>query len=291
MNNKKSYYTAKLLCYVLSIGAAFSILFASFFLLTSLTVSNEDYLQKYFLADNVTSSLSQELYEKFDNISEKYDIDENVLKECFSTDYLKAIQTSAMREIYTNNLVGPSKSTNMEKTCNSALEKYELESNKKISDKKIDSIVSEVEDAIDEVYTIDNVSEFSRFSSFFASRSFTLAIGFVFVAIVCCALTILISGRMRKSLNYTAMSILAAGEMLIVSSIFFLKKLKKLIFTDIEAYNTALIKASNSFTFILLIIGIVFSIIAIAIFVANYRYYSYKFALIDSEHEIEKNLI
>ena len=76
--NKRSYSIRRLLCYFLSIALSFTLLGSNMLLVSSLTVGNRNFVQKYFSAAGVTNELSQELDKRLEEIADNYGFELNL---------------------------------------------------------------------------------------------------------------------------------------------------------------------------------------------------------------------
>lgn len=284
----------RFICYCLSVFLAFTILGSNMLLISSLTVGDRHYVQKYFSSADVTNELSEELDTRLDAAADKYGIDADILKNAFSYDYRVTVQNTAMNSLYNGRYTPVSSSSNVKIRCKNATAKFneEQKKSKKLSDKKTAELSDDVKEIFDSVYTVVNAGEFSSVSRFFSlsTKGFVMLCA---VSVIMAAGVYLISGRRHSSLNYIAMALEAAGGMSVVlpAMAFMKMKFSALCLTNIPAYNSAINNAAGRTCLIIIAVGAVMLAAGAAIFISNYRYYSVKLRNSDMEYEIEKNLV
>ncbi|MGN1328204.1 MAG: hypothetical protein ACI4V4_00725 [Eubacterium sp.] len=292
--SKRSYNLRRLICHCLSIVLAFTLLGSNMLLVSSLTVGNRRYMQKYFSSADVTNELSKELDSRLEVIADKYGIDADILKSGFSHDYRVTVQNTAMNSLFNGRYTPVSSSSNVEMRCEKAVARFneKQKTEKALSDEKTAELVVDVKEAFDSVYTVANAEEFSSVTGFF-SASTKGAVMFSTVSLIIAVIVYLISGRYHGSLNYIGMALESAGGMSVaLPALAFMKmKFSVLHLTNISAYNDAIGNAAGKTCFIIIAVGVVMLVAGAAIFISNYRYYSFKLKNSDAEYEIEKNLV
>lgn len=292
--NKRSYSIRRLLCYFLSIALSFTFLGSNILVVSSLTMGDRNFVQKYFSAAGVTNELSQELDKRLDEIAENYGFDAEILKSAFSYDYRVSAQNTAMNSLYKGRYTPVSSSTNVEMRCENAVARFNSKQTKgkELSDKKTQELINDVKGALDNVYAVTNASEFSSASGFF-SASTKGAVMLSAVSVIIAVAVYFISGRSHGSLNFIAMALETAGGMSVIFPLMALMKMKfsALCLTNISAYNGAIGSAAGRTCVVIIAVGTVMFMIGVAIFISNYRYYSVKLKKSDMEYEIEKNLV
>ncbi len=284
----------RFICYCLSVLLAFTILGSNMLLISSLTVGDRHYVQKYFSSADVTNELSEELDTRLDAAADKYGIDADILKNAFSYDYRVTVQNTAKNSLYNGRYTPVSSSSNVKIRCENAAAKFneKQKTGKKLSDKKTAELSDDVKEIFDSVYTVANANEFSSVSRFFSlsTKGFVMLCA---VSVIMAAAVYFISGRRHSSLNYIAMALEAAGGMSVVlpAMAFMKMKFSALCLTNIPAYNSAINNAAGRTCLIIIAVGAVMLAAGAAIFISNYRYYSVKLRNSDMEYEIEKNLV
>lgn len=263
-------------------------------LVSSLTVGNKSFVQKYFSTADVTNELSAELNKRLDDIAYEYGIDNEILKGAFSYDYRVTVQNTAMNSLFNGRYTPVSSSSNVEVRCKNAVARFnsKQKKGKELSDKKTAELVCDVKKAFDSVYTIANSSEFSSVSGFF-SASTKGAVMLSVVSVIMAIAVYFMSGRRHGSLNFIAMALESAGGMSVSLPLMAIMKMRfsVLYLTNVPAYNSAINNAAGKTCFIIIAVGAVMLIAGVAIFISNYRYYSFKLKNSDMEYEIEKNLV
>lgn len=292
--NKRSYSIRRLLCYFLSIVLAFTLLGSNMLMVSSLTIGNKHFVQKYFSTPRVTNELSLELDKRLEEIADNYDLDAEILTSVFPYDYRISAQKTAMNSLYNSHCIPVSSSLNVDIRCENAVARYNLKQNKgkELSDKKTEELIDDVKEALDSVYAVTNAGEFSSVSEFF-SASTKGAVVLSVASVIIAAAVYLISGWSHGSLNFIAMALETAGGMSVVLPLTALIRMRisALCLTNISAYNGAIGNAAGSTCFIIIAVGTAMFMIGVAIFISNYRYYSVKLKKSDMEYEIEKNLV
>ena len=292
--NKMSYSLRRFLCYFLSIALAFTLLGSNILLVSSLTVGNRNFVQKYFSDASVTNELSQEFDKRLEEIADNYSFDAEILKSAFSYDYRISVQNTAMNSLYNGRYTPVSSSSNVEIRCENAVARFnsKQKKGKGLSDKKTEELIDDVKDALDSVYTVTNAGEFSSVSEFF-SASTKGAVVLSVASVIIAAAVYLISGWSHGSLNFIAMALETAGGMSVVLPLTALIRMRisALCLTNISAYNGAIGNAAGRTCFIIIAVGTAMFMIGVAIFISNYKYYSVKLKKSDMEYEIEKNLV
>lgn len=287
------YYLKKALCYLTAICMSFTVFATAFFLVSSVTIGNINFTERYFTKSSMTEVMSQRLYEETDRLCEEHGIDSNVIRDALDFGYVSSAQVTALKKIYTAGSSRISSSIDTEARCLDALNKYEADGTKKLTDKEKEEITEGTMKCVDRVFSVVNIDEFGIYAKIFGGRCTILAIGFAVFSAALFGAVYLLSAWSRRSLNYIAMALVTAGELSVAMTVMFIitKPLDCLSLTNIQAYNNALDSAVGVLRLLMLAVGVLLIVAGIAVFIANYKFYSVRLRRSDTEHEIEKNLI
>lgn len=289
---KVQQFLLRSLCYICSFVMSFSIIGSIFFGLSSVTIGNENYLYSAFMNGTTTSSLQSDLNNRMKEIAKETGIPEDVFSKAVRADFIRSVQTTVVKSIYSGQNENFDKTSSVRMSYERALESYFEENDIKHKDKGVKKAVDMAVDAFNESCGIKNNSELAPYANFIRAYSIKLMLLFAAMVAVSAVMIYFLNGKRRKGFNYVGMSLMTAGEIMIsIPAVTILCRiLNKLNITNIAAYNKAINQAVNTIMLVLIISGVVLVSVGIIIFIANYKYYSYKFLKRETEYEIYKNL-
>lgn len=291
--SKLVYHSSRFMCYALS---AFMTLFLSLSIISfsvNVTLGNDEFLEKEFKKTEVITSLVSELESNFKDLSDETGIPRSVFTDAAGYDFIRSVQPSVIKSMHSPLKMDFSSITNIKSRYTEALDKYDKANHISRSSEDTDFIAEKAVEIFNNTCAIENSEQFYPITKHMGSKLFIM--GFVFA--VCFAVLVfteyIMNKKRRKSFNYTAMSVMAAGEILItLTLLFFLSTVFQTTeFTNAAAYNTALLKSIFIMMIIVFAAGIICILSALAIFFSNFKYYKRKLIECDTENEISRNII
>lgn len=291
--SKLVYHSSRFLCYVIS---AFMALFLAISIISfsvNVTLGNNEFLEKEFKRAAVINALVSDLDENIKDLSDETGIPSSVFTQAAGYDFVSSVQPSVVKSVYSASKTDFSSITNLKNRYINALDKYDNSQNISRNPDETNQIADKAVEIFNSTCSIQNNSQFYPFTKYMGTKLFMSA----FFSAACFALLVFaeyqIGGKRRKSFNFTAMSVMATGEILITVTVlaFFSKAFTAADFTNAAAYNGALSKSIFVMMLIVFTAGIICILSALAIFVSNFKYYKRKLIECDTENEISRNII
>ena len=291
--SKLVYHSSRFLCYALS---AFMTLFLALSIISfsvNVTLGNDEFLEKEFKKAEVITSLVSELESNFKDLSDKTGVPCSVFTDAAGYDFIISVQPSVIRSMHNTSKTDFSNITNLKNRYIDALNKYDKANHINRNSEDTDFIAEEAVKIFNSTCSIENSEQFYPLTKYMGEKLFIAGFVLIICFVVLNFAEYIISGKRRKCFNFTPMSVMAAGEILItLTLLFFLSTVFQTTeFTNAAAYNTALSKSIFIMMLIVFAAGIICILSALAIFFSNFKYYKRKLIECDTENEISRNII
>lgn len=278
---------------LISLLMAGFMLASSFFTTSIFSYADTNFVNKQISKNDDCRAQREEFYSQLDTISEKYDLTDNVLREALPQSKLLSFQELAVRSLYTQRNYSIRDIDSIEQICSKALNEYINDGNK-LSKGDIASIVDEVVKLVDDVFKIDNISDFAFLASLMNTRRLALLDAVCVAGAMLCGIVIyFMHDRRRITLTYIAMAFATAGECCIAipCAYHIIGLCKSFEFTTVDAYNRMLECVTYFYQKAVIAIGAGFILIAVILFVSAYKYYKPILEKEDIERMYERDLI
>ena len=261
--------------------------------ISTVTLGNTDYKVKYFTDGRVVDMLSIKLEEEYDELMLKTNVPTEVYMNATGAGLIRSVQGTVVKSTQSSVIVDFSGTIDIENRLRASIEKYDKENKINRTEDEMNQLINDAVDVFNKTCSISNTTQLSRIASLVSNRSLQLTVVSVLGIVACIFFEFIFNSGRRKTLNYVAMAMVSAGEILISLCAIVLSRgsLYSLNLTNIEAYNLAIASASKSMMFILLAVSILLVIAGFSVFYSVYRYYKTKLIDFDTENEIMKNLV
>lgn len=291
--NRLKYCIYRIICVIISIAMSGCIVFSCLLAISALTIGSDDYLLKYFSSDTVAASLSDSLEDELKPLCEDAGISSSVFMDKVGIGFIKASQEAVISGMHTRQATDFETLFNVTEKYKSAIKDYCTANSIQISDEKIEDTAQRAAEIYSQVCAIKNNSQICDCAALFSRNMFFPVIALLVCAAAGIFLEYTLNGRRRKGFNYVAMSLVTAGEIMVVLPICIMLcgVLNRLDITGVLQYNAAIAGAVKTMLIIILIVGVVFIAFGISHFAVIYRYYKFKLIDNDTEMEINKNII
>ena len=293
MNDRLIRSLFRLFSYGVSAVLAVCIIVFSVSTAAALTLGDIDYTAKYFTSSKVVNMLAENLDKEYEELSRKTDVPKEVYMNATGAGLISSVQRTVIKNTQTSIFVDFSGTINIENRLRESIEKYDNESGIRHTEKQVEKLISQAVDVFNQTCSIANNAQLSKIASLVNNHSLQITFISAVGIIACIFAEHFLNGGRRKSLNYVAMAMVTAGEVLAAFCVIVLLsgRLGNLSLTNIEAYNIAIASASKTVLIILFAVGILITAAGFSVFYAVYRYYRTKLMDSDTENEIAKNLI
>lgn len=283
----------KVICVIISIAMSGCMLLSCVLAISALTIGSNDYMLKYFSSDTVAASLSDSLEDALKPLCEDAGIPLSVFMDKVGVGFIKTSQEAVISGMHTRQATDFETIFNVTEKYKSAIKDYCTENSIEISNAQIDNTAQRAAEIYSQICAIENNSQICDYAALFGRNMFFPVITLLVCVAAGIFLEYMLNGRRRKGFNYVAMSLLTAGEIMVVLPVCIMLcgVLNRMDITGIIQYNAAISSAVKTMLIVIVAAGAVFTAFGISLFAVIYRYYKFKLIESDTEIEISKNII
>lgn len=281
----------KLLCYILALVMAGSVVLAVSVGIASGLLRTESFVQARY--ERYNKELLTEVNKALEGVAEETGLPAKAYTSAIKSGHIK----TALHQAANNTVKGFdtdfSDSTFLYSYYHAGLLNYCKENGIPITEEELNKDACFAVDTFNSVVGDESTSSIIIFALTYTKHPLVAIIASIAIFILCIIIIDFISFGVHKKYDYIGISLIVAGETLAVLPAFaiLMKYTSSLKFMDVAAYNMGLADVLNDIMKFYIAVGVFALIIGIVITLVNYSYYHKKETAIKTEREIRKKIM
>lgn len=281
----------KILCYILALIMAGSVVLAVSVGVASGLLRTESFVQKRY--EQYNNELLKEVNKALEGVADQTGLPVKAYTSAIKSGHINTALHQAANNTVKGFNTDFSESTFLYSYYHAGLLNYCKENGIPITEEELNKDACFAVDTFNSVVGDESTSNIIIFALTYTRHPLVCIIScFVIYILSIFALDFISFGR-HKKFDYIGISLITAGEVLIVAPLFaiMMKYTSTLRFMDVVAYNLGLADVLNDIMKIYVLIGAFVLIIGIVVVIINYSYYRKKEEAIQTEREIRKKIM